>query len=198
MDERPDASDGPTDEHREILDRLDKLEDPSRYRWVSGEELRHHLDPSPSWVVADLGSGTGFYTDEVAPVVRRAYAVDLLEEMHERYREQGMPANVEPVTTAFDDLPFDDGALDGAVAVMTFHHELDESLAEVARVLRAGGRLVVADWSRTGVGLRDPPVEEEYFDAATCQSLLLAAGFRIRLAQERQETFVVVASKRPA
>ncbi len=198
MDQANGPADGGSDEHRAILDRLDRLEDPSRYRWLSGEELRHHLDPSPTWVVADLGSGTGFYTDDIAPVVRRTYAVDILAEMHERYREQGMPANVEPVTSAFGDLPFDDGGLDGAIAVMTFHHELDAALDEIARVLRPGGRFVVVDWSATGAGERDPPVEEEYFDLATCQSLLLEAGFRIRLARERRETFVVVATRRAA
>lgn len=196
MDQSDDPRAGETDEHRAILDRLDGLEDPSRYRWLSGEELRHYLDPSPSWTVADLGSGTGFYTAEVAPVVRRAYAVDILAEMHERHRVRGLPENVEPVRTAFGDLPFDDGGLDGAIAVMTFHHELDASLGEVARVLRPGGRFVVVDWSATGAGGRESPVDEEYFDLATCQSLLLEAGFRIRLARERRETFVVVATRR--
>lgn len=197
MEESAEPSPSETDGHRAILDRLDKLEDPSRYRWLSGEELRHHLDPSPSWVIADLGSGTGFYTDEVAPVVRRVYAVDILAEMHEHHRDQGTPANVEPVTAAFGDLPFDDGQLDAAIAVMTFHHELDAALDELARVLRPGGRFVVVDWSATGAGERDSPVEEEYFDLAACQSLLLDAGFRIRTGSERRETFVVVATRRP-
>lgn len=187
---------GEDEDYRAILDRLEKLEDPSRYRWLSGEELRHHLGPAPEGAVADLGSGSGFYTDEVAPIVGRAYAVDILPEMHQRYRERGLPDNVEPVTAGFGDLPFADGGLDGAVAVMTFHHELDAALDEIARVLRPGGRFVVADWSATAAGERDPPVEEEYFDLATCQSRLLEAGFRIRLAQERRETFLVVGTPR--
>ncbi|MFB6362392.1 MAG: class I SAM-dependent methyltransferase [Halobacteriales archaeon] len=187
---------GEDEDYRAILDRLEKLEDPSRYRWLSGEELRHHLGPAPEGAVADLGSGSGFYTDELAPVIRRAYAVDVLGEMHERYRERGLPDNVEPVTATFRDLPFADGGLDGAVAVMTFHHELHAALEEIARVLRPGGRLVIVDWSATGVGERDPPVEEEYFDPASCQARLLDAGFRIRVARERRETFVVVATRR--
>ena len=186
-----------TDYHRDIIDRIDRLEDPERYRWLSAEELRYHLDPSPSWTVADLGSGTGLYTDEIAPVVEHVYAVDNLEEIHDRYRELGLPPNVEPVTAGFDDLPFDDHYLDGAIAVKTFHHELDAALAEVARVLRPGGRLVVADWSATGADDRDPPIEEGYFDLATAQSLLLEADFWIRLARERRETFLVVADRRP-
>lgn len=186
----------PDEDPRAILDRLDKLEDPERYRWLSGEELRYYLDASPGWRVADLGSGTGFYADELAPVARRVYAVDRLDEMHERYRAQGKPANVEPVTTDFGDLPFPDGHLDAAVAVMTYHHGLEAAVDEVARALRPGGRFVVADWSATGAGLRDPPVEEEYFDLAAVQSQLLDAGFRIRVARERLETFLVVAAKR--
>jgi len=182
--------------HRDILDRIDRLDRPDRFQWCSGEELRYHLDPGPDWAVVDLGSGTGFYTGEVAPLVDTVYAVDILEEMHDLYREKGLPSNVVPVTAAFDDLPFDDGELDGAIAVKTFHHELDAAVDEVARVLRPGARFVVVDWSATGAGTRTPPVEEDYFDLATVQSRLLEAGFAVRTAQERWETFLVVAERR--
>jgi ubiquinone/menaquinone biosynthesis C-methylase UbiE len=44
------------------------------------------------------------------------------------------------------ELPFDDGAFDCAVAAWMLYHvpDLDRGLAELARVLRPGGRLVAA------------------------------------------------------
>lgn len=58
--------------------RADKLEQPERrYRFLSAEELLWALALSPAHTVADLGSGTGFYTDDVAPHAADVYAVDV-------------------------------------------------------------------------------------------------------------------------
>lgn len=184
---------GPGHEH-DFTDRTDRLEDPAQYRYLSAEELRTFLDPSPDWTVADLGSGTGFYADEIAPVVDAVYAVDAFEGMHERYAAKGMPSNVEPVTADVGDIPLDDGVLDGAMSLRTFHHGVAGALDEVARLLRTGGRFVVVDWSATGAGDRDRgPDPERCYDLAAVQSMLVESGFAIREAVERRETFVVVA-----
>lgn len=166
------------------------------FRYCSAEELRAFLDPGPDWRVADFGSGTGLFTRELAPVAGTVYAVDVRPGMHDVFRERGMPTNVRAVTADFGDLPFPDGHLDGAVSIRTYHHGLDDALSEVARVLRPGGRLAIVDWSATGAGDRESPVEEEYLDLATVQSHLLDAGFRIDAAEERRETFVVVGARR--
>ena len=185
-----------SDEERGILNRIDQLRDPSQYNYLSGEELRYLLNPDPDCVVADFGSGTGFYTDEIAPVVGTAYAIDDLEQMHAEYRECGMPSNVEPIVSDFAETPLKTNELDGAISTRTFHHGFETALDEVARVMRPGGRFVIMDWSATGAGERDTPVEEEYFDLATVQSLLIDSGFEIRSAQERRETFAIVAVRR--
>ena len=178
-------------------ERVEKIDDATAaFRYCSAEELRTFLDPGPDWRVADLGSGTGRYTSELAPVAGTVYAVDVRPSMHAVYREKGMPENVASVVADFASLPFPDDHLDGAVSLRTYHHDFEPALPEVARVLRPGGRLVVVDWSGTGAGDRETPVDEDYFDLATVQSHLLDAGFRIEEARERRETFVVVASLR--
>ena len=172
--------------------RADKLEDVSRYRYLSREELIAALDPEPTDSVADLGSGTGFYTDEVAPFAGDVRAVDLQAEMHELYREKGVPENVALVTADVADLPFADGELDAAFSTMTFHEFASEAaLTEVARVLREGGRFVVADWTANGDGESGPPLDERY-DQATAVELLEGAGFEVSQADERPETLFVV------
>lgn len=178
-------------------EKADRLEDPIQYRYLSTEEVYALLEPKPDWTVADLGSGTGFFTDDVAPLVEQVYAVDLHEAMQDAYREKGVPENVELVTSDVDDMPFDDAALDAALSLRTFHHGVADSLDEIGRVLRPGGRFVVVDWSATGTGERDRgPDPEDCFDLATAQSLLLDAGFEIQAARERHETFTIVSSRR--
>ncbi|NKE37169.1 methyltransferase domain-containing protein [Natronococcus sp. JC468] len=191
--------------HTFPMERADALEDPSRYRFCSREELLELLAPTPEDVVADLGSGTGFYTDDVAPFAGTVYAVDVQSAMHDRYREKGAPETVEFVTSEVSALPFADDELDGAYSTMT-HHEyaspLDadsggderpgDAVAELARVIRPGGRLVAVDWSADGTGEDGPDLAERYsLEEAVAQ--LEAGGFTIESARDRPETFALVA-----
>jgi len=180
--------------HTFDVDKAEKLEDPGvRYRWVSAEELIGPLASTESGVVADLGSGTGFYTDDVAPHVRTVYGVDIQTEMHDLYREKGLPENVELVASDVADLPFADGQLDGAFATMTYHEfATPAALAELARVIDTDGPLVIFDWSAEGDGEHGPPVDER-FAASDAVDGLEAAEFEIVTVAERTETFGVVA-----
>lgn len=180
--------------HTYPVERAPGLEEPSRYRYLSREELLSALDLAGDEQVVDLGSGTGFYTDDVAPFAERVHAVDLQAEMHELYREKGLPANVTPVTADVADLPFEDGECDAAVTTMTYHEFHSEAaLAEVRRVLGPGGRFVVVDWSAAGSGEEGPPTGERY-DLATAREQLADAGFEVEFSDERPETFAISAS----
>ncbi|ADD07249.1 putative S-adenosylmethionine-dependent methyltransferase (plasmid) [Natrialba magadii ATCC 43099] len=178
--------------HTFPVERADKLEDPSRYRFCSREELLEMLAPDADDVVADLGSGTGFYSRDVAPFVDTVYAVDLQEEMHEYHRTEGLAPNVTLVTAGVDSLPFEDDELDGAFSTMT-HHEYatDETMAELARVIRPGGRLVTVDWSGAGTG-DDGPSMDERFSPDEVVGQLEDAGFSLERVHDRPETLAVV------
>ncbi|WP_254763595.1 class I SAM-dependent methyltransferase [Natrinema marinum] len=192
--------------HTFPIERAESLEDPERYRYCSREELLAMLEPAADGVVADLGSGTGFYADDVAPFVDTLYAVDVQTAMHDYYREKGAPDAVDFVTAEISSLPFEDDQLDGAYSTMT-HHEYaspptaddgdtptDSALTELARVIRPGGRLVTVDWSADGAGEAGPPVEER-FGLADATAGLEAAGFEIERACERPETIAIVATR---
>jgi len=97
--------------------------------------------------VLEVGCGWG----ELAAWVARetgaeVVAVDLSPHMVELARESGVDARVGDV----QELPFDDGEFDVAVAAWMLYHvpDLGRGLAELARVLRPGGRLVVTTNSR--------------------------------------------------
>ena len=172
------------------------LEETIRFRYLSRDELVGALSPDPDAVLADIGSGTGFYTREVAPFVSRVHAVDMQAEMHEKFRSQGVPENVETVLAKADDLPFRDEYLDGVYSTMTFHEYDAGGLPEIYRVLRPGGTLVVVDWSAEGSGERGPPLEVRA-DTETATREVEAAGFDVESARSRPETFFIEA-RRPS
>jgi ubiquinone/menaquinone biosynthesis C-methylase UbiE len=168
----------------------DRLEDPTRYHWCSHEELLTLVAPHEEAEIADLGSGTGFYTDDVARHAGTVHAVDVQPEMHAYYEDKGLPENVRQVTAEVADLPFADDALDAAFSTMTYHEFAGEAaMAELARVLRPGGRLVTVDWSSTGNEVSGPPLDERH-DLGHCVAAKTDAGFTVDHAVSRTETFV--------
>jgi len=172
----------------ERLERADR-----RYRYLSAEELLWAVDPTPSASVVDLGSGTGFYTDDVAPATAALYAVDVQAEMHEFYREKGVPDNVSLVTARVADLPFATDAIDAAFSTMTYHEfASDAAVREVSRVLAPGAQLAIVDWAATGSGEAGPPLDER-FSAEAAVDILRDAGFTMRHTAVRPETFLLVA-----
>lgn len=195
--------------HTFPVERADALEDPSRYRYCSREELVSMLglEDQDDPTVADLGSGTGFYTDDVAPFTGTCYAVDVQSAMHDAYRKKGLPENVDCVTSRIESLPFPDDHLDGAFSTMTYHEFADpaiqsfdgsldsfhdEALTELARVIRPGGRLVTVDWSADGQG-EDGPSVDERFSMTDVYRGLESAGFEVTWKDNRPETVALVA-----
>lgn len=181
--------------HTYDADRAANLEDESRYAYLSVDELLSLADLDRDDVVADVGSGTGFYTDDLATTGAEVYGLDVQPAMHAAYREKGVPANVHLLTAEAGTLPFVDDALSAVVSTMTYHEFATEAaIAELARVLAPGGRLAVADWTSEGTGTDGPPLAER-FAAAEAVEHLEAAGFTIERATDRRETFVVTARR---
>ena len=98
--------------------------------------------------VGDLGCGTGAVAETLAPFVARVVGVDGSRAMlaAARRRLRDLP-NVELRAGDLEALPIGDGELGAALLVLTLHHVPDPAaaLAESARVLQPGGRLVVVD-----------------------------------------------------
>jgi ubiquinone/menaquinone biosynthesis C-methylase UbiE/DNA-binding transcriptional ArsR family regulator len=100
------------------------------------------------WTVGDLGAGTGQVAASLAPFVRRVVAVDGSAPMLDAARRRLAPfSNVELRRGELEALPIEDGALDAAVLSLALHlaPEPARVLAEAARVLRPGGRLLIVD-----------------------------------------------------
>jgi ArsR family transcriptional regulator len=102
----------------------------------------------PNLVVGDLGCGTGQLTEVVAPYVRQVIAVDSSTDMLDaaRHRLEGA-RNVDLRQGDLEGLPIAEGELDAAMLSLVLHYSPSpgRALAEVGRVLRPGGRVLVVD-----------------------------------------------------
>lgn len=181
--------------HTFPAERAAALDDPVRYRFCSREELLELLDPSPGDRAMELGSGTGFFATEVAPFVGTLYGLDLQPAMHRHFREKAIARHVHLLTAHGDALPLARNVIDRAFSVDT-HHEYYSAaaMAELARVIRPGGRMITIDWSRDGAGKEGPPIEERY-GPEDIVAQLTEAGFDILERRERPETVAISARR---
>lgn len=134
------------------------------------------------WVVGDLGCGTGRISESLAPFVGRVVAIDDSEEMllaaADRTRELD---NVEIRRGTLESLPLATGEIDVAVLFLVLHHVVDPGvvLAETARALRPGGRILIADMTSHDRRLYQDRMGHVWlgFEIEQLASWLDAAGF---------------------
>jgi ubiquinone/menaquinone biosynthesis C-methylase UbiE len=113
--------------------------------WLLG-----HIDPRPDDVVLDVAAGTGLVGRALALGVDRVTAVDstpaMIAEGRAAAEAEGRD-NVEFVSGSAENLPFPDDSFSLVVTRFSLHHFADPqpAIAEMVRVLRPGGRLVVKD-----------------------------------------------------
>jgi SAM-dependent methyltransferase len=108
---------------------------------AAARDIVGHLPPGDA---LEIGIGTGIVAAALlaeAPHLRRYFGVDISAEMLAR-AQQRLPGGV--VRASALQLPFADACFDAVVAVHVLHllPDLRAGLAEAARVLRPGGRLV--------------------------------------------------------
>lgn len=154
--------------------------------------------------VLDLGCGAGHVSFAAAPHVREVVACDLSPEMlsvvAEAARERGF-ANIITRESVAESLPFPEASFDFVLSRYSTHHwgDLDAGLREIARVLKPGGAVAIADTVSPGTPrldsflqaielLRDPShvrsrswAEWQEVLARAGLSARSARSFRIRL-----------------
>ncbi|HVV58157.1 MAG TPA: methyltransferase domain-containing protein [Gaiellaceae bacterium] len=142
----------------------------------------------------DVGAGTGALAFALAPRVASMVALDADGAMIEHARAAA-PANVEAVVGDGERLPFDGASFDLAGTLRTLHHTPHPGrlLAELRRVVRPGGTLLVADQlaPEDGEGADALNRFERARDASTTRvlaetelrALFADAGLRVRRAE---------------
>ena len=116
------------------------------------DSIEHALDrlaPEPGERILDLATGTGWTARRVASCGAHTTAVDIAEEKIAAARELADGYSIEFQVADAEALPFDDGAFDGVITTcgIQFVVKPDDASAELARVIRAGGRFVATLWT---------------------------------------------------
>ena len=109
------------------------------------------------WMVGDLGCGTGETSATLAPFVNHIIAVDASAAMLQAARKRLQSFdNVDLRRGDLEALPIDDARLDAATMMLVLHHVASPgaAIADAARVLKPGGRLLIVDMA--------PHEREEY------------------------------------
>jgi len=106
--------------------------------------------PRKDMAILDVGCGPGILAAALAPLAGEVVGLDVTPKMVELARERCRKAGLDNARFELgqaEALPFADGAFAAVVTRATLHHfpEPHKVLREMARVVRPGGRAVVAD-----------------------------------------------------
>jgi ubiquinone/menaquinone biosynthesis C-methylase UbiE len=130
-----------------------------------------HLGDVSRKRVADVGSGKGRF----ARLVKERYpaasvvALDLAEAMLAH-----VPKNIHRVAATMTALPLASGSCDGAYATESLEHAIDipAAVAELARIVRPGGRIAIIDKNIEAWGRLETPEWERWFGRKELEGLL--------------------------
>jgi ubiquinone/menaquinone biosynthesis C-methylase UbiE len=114
-------------------------------------EERRGLLAQAAGATIEIGAGTGVNLSHFPAAVTRLYLVEPDPNMRKRLRRRaGARDDVEIVDASAEALPCPDGSFDTAVVTFALCSvsDLDSALAEIARVLRPGGRLLFIEHVR--------------------------------------------------
>jgi ubiquinone/menaquinone biosynthesis C-methylase UbiE len=197
--------------------RNEKVFDPSRAANLDSPERQVRIPAaaiisaarlSPGMRVADIGSGTGYYSFALLNSNTPPASVDAVDasvEMNSFFQKklqshsQGNRVHIHEGSG--EHLPLKDASVDLAIMGNVFH-EFDDpqkALSEAFRILKRGGRILLFDWAVPSDVSKEPeagpPYQHRRPEADVCRELL-SSGFRdIEAHQGFKDTYALSGSK---
>ena len=133
--------------------------------------IREHLGALGGKRVLDAGCGKGRFARVLLEEEPQAeiWGLDISEEML-RFVPEGIHTRAGSLT----ELPFEDGYFDAAYATESLEHavEIEKAVAELCRVVKPGGRIVVIDKNAEQWGRLQTPEWERWFTRKQLEGLL--------------------------
>lgn len=161
-----------------------KLDNPERQRILPNERVVELLELSGSETVLDYGAGSGVITVPVAQALPAGivHAVDESAEMLRLLRERVDAAysySIHPRLIENNRVDMADNSVDRVLAVNLLHEVVGEgALAEIRRLLKSNGFLLVIDW-RSDVQRDTGPPPEVSLTPDEGAEILGEAGFEV-------------------
>ena len=158
------------------------FDDPARDAWQKPAEVIAALKLAPDAVVADIGSGTGYFAVRLARALPqgKVYGADVEPDMVRFLNARAARENLVNLTShaAGDEGPNLPGPVDLALVVDTYHHIARRSryFGRLKPALRPGGRVAIVDFkldSPTG-----PPVKHR-IPPEQVKAEMERAGYRL-------------------
>jgi SAM-dependent methyltransferase len=122
--------------------------------WEVGAIVVEAAGIEPGMTVLDVATGTGNAAIRAAQAGGQVTGLDLTPELFEAARQRAAAADVtiEWIEGDAEALPFEDASFDRVLSTfgVMFAPRQKVAAAELARVLRPGGRVVVASWTPGG------------------------------------------------
>lgn len=118
------------------------------------------MEPRSTDRVLEAAAGTCACGRSVAPFVQSVVCLDATPAMLEVGRKEAKKAGIDTmqfVTGLVEEIPFADGHFDLVLTRLAFHHftEIERPFAEMNRVLKPGGKLVIIDMEAATHELRE-------------------------------------------
>ena len=168
------------------------------------ERMAKRLDIKPGSTLLDVGTGTGVFIPFLLREIGkggRIIALDFAEKMLGRARAKGFNGNIDYLCAEVTNIPLRNEIFDIIVCYSSFPHFHDKSraLAEMSRVVKRGGRLLICHTSsRAGINQihrQIPAVENDIIpDGGEMQIILSRAGF-IEIKIDDSESYLTSARK---
>lgn len=118
------------------------------------EALVSTAEIQPGEDVLDVATGTGHAALAAARTGARVTGIDYVPALLDIARERAAAERLDVsfVEAPAEQLPFADGSFDAAVSAIgvMFAADHDRAASELVRVVRPGGRIVLASWTRSG------------------------------------------------
>jgi len=178
------AQSPPTHEHRfGDADRWARVfDDPARDAWQKPHEVIRALAPAPDARIADIGSGTGYFSVRLAHAVPkgRVYGVDtepdMVKHLADRARREHL-ANVVAIAGRPDDAALPE-KVDLVLMVDVYHHIADREdyFGRLRGSLKPGARVAIIDFSETS---KDGPPRRERISPTRVRAEMRRAGYAL-------------------
>lgn len=143
-------------ENPDVAQWVERFEREGRDVYDKRHEVVAACEVKPGMVVADVGAGSGLFTQLFSTAVGpngNVYAVDISDEFVDAIRKRCAEKeikNVEAIVCTPDDAKLPEGEVDLVFICDTYHHfEFPQkTMASIHKALKPGGRVVVVEFKR--------------------------------------------------